>query len=506
MCGIVGASPLYWEYNFNGNIPLVDGIEVPQVVLKLLRLSKNRGQDGYGFSIVSPEKLTTTRSDSITSKEIQEALDNLPSKLLSVIGHARYPTSWKESGKDSMQPASSMEFKEVWEHWFSFAFNWNIANAPQIQERLERKWYTFQLDGLDTEVLKVMIIDLVKEWVTDLRDIVQKIMSEIDGSCNIALTNRKWDTIIAKDFNDFHPLYWAVKDGVFLFSSETKPLKWVGCKIYDLHELWAWEYVYVRGWVKEHWALDGETNPTPCVFEEIYFSDGWSNSRWESMNDIRYAMWRQLAREEINEVDKENSVVVGVPASSYYQTKGFAEELWISDLTAIIKNPDVNSTFKANKEDIPALVRKKYIFNPELIPYIEGKDVYLVDDSIVRGSTMYYLVEEFRKFYKPKSIHLRIPSPPVVSWCPYGVNMKSHEELLAPKYIQFYDNPTQEEIQEISEELGSDSLNYLSLGGLVQNSWDIEVTKNEVKWACMWCLLRKYPTPSWELLHGLKHN
>ena len=504
MCGIVWAYPLYGDGDIESYSLLIDSVWVPEVVLKLLRLNKNRGQDGYGLSILTKDKLTTTKFKKIQWRKVKKTLSNLPSKILGVLWHARYPTSGDDSWKKSMQPFNAYKYKEVWKHGFSFAFNGNIANTDDLIWELEKKGYILKMNGLDTEVLKYMIIDLIKSGTTDFKLILEDVMQRIDGSCNISLMNKKWDLAIAKDLNDFHPLSWSKKEGVFLFSSESSALKWVGCE--DIQYLKAGEIVEIKKGKIYQWKLRCKVEKTPCVFEKIYFSDPRSSIHWESISSLRYSLWRKLAREEPNFLDIKNFIVVDVPASSHHQAEGFAQELNISNIPAITKNPDIWSTFLEKKSKIADKVRMKYIFNPELKKYIEGRDVYIVDDSIVRGSTMSYLIEQFKKFFNPRSVHIRIPSPPVGAPCFYGINMSTIGELLAPRYIKNLMTPKQKELREMGKNIGSDSLNYLSLWWLAQVIWDVEIEKLEVRWACMACLTGIYPTPKWRELYELQKN
>ena len=298
---------------------------------------------------------------------------------------------------------------------------------------------------LDTEILKFMIIKELDSWNTDLKNILENILWEIDGSCNIAIIRDNWDLSIAKYKNDFHPLAWSKKDGVFLFSSESWALYSSWCE--KINYMKAWEVVEVKNWKVYTWELRIETEKTPCVFELIYFSSPESAINWIPVSRIRSSLWRELAIEQRERINRKNSIVVDVPSSSHYQTKWFSQELWIPIINAITKNPESNRTFFSSKDSILDKVKRKYIFNTNMREFIEWKEFYLVDDSLVRGNTMLHLVETFKKFYRPAKVHLTIPSPPIIAPCFYGINMPSQEELFVPWYLWDLRNPKDEELK-----------------------------------------------------------
>ena len=95
----------------------------------------------------------------------------------------------------------------------------------------------------------------------------------------------------------------------------------------------------------------------------------------------------------------------------------------VPHIPAIIKSPDAKRTFIETDEKRTKMIQEKHLFSEQLIPHIKNKIVVLLDDSIVRGATMEHLVHSFREFYQPAEVHLRIPSPPIVAPCFYGINI-----------------------------------------------------------------------------------
>ena len=122
----------------------------------------------------------------------------------------------------------------------------------------------------------------------------------------------------------------------------------------------------------------------------------------------------------------------------------------------------------------------------------------MIDDSIVRGKTIIPLIKLLKEHYNPRSVHVRIPSTPIFAPCFYGINMSTPDELIARKYITDIWDLKQEEIESISQHIGADSLNYLSVEWLIKVVWKIKMTQTKIRWACMACLTWIYPTKWWK--------
>ena len=139
-------------------------------------------------------------------------------------------------------------------------------------------------------------------------------------------------------------------------------------------------------------------------------------------------------------------------------------------------------------------VMRKYTALPEVL---EGKRVFLVEDSIVRSTTLRVIIRMIREFGRAKEVHIRVACPPIMAPCSYGIDMSTVSELVAPK---FFDEPQRDSYppdayQSLADELGADSLRYISVRGLV------EAVGFEENSLCLGCLLGKYPTPWGERLY-----
>lgn len=161
-------------------------------------------------------------------------------------------------------------------------------------------------------------------------------------------------------------------------------------------------------------------------------------------------------------------MIVDIPSSSEDAARGYADSAGIQRLHAITKHPDAKRTFIEKGATRQARVQEKYIFNPYLVPFLKGKNVILMDDSVVRGTTLVYLVQAFKQFYEPAEIHIRIPSPPVVSPCYYGINMAEIKELIAAVSFCDIQHPTEAELDQLAQHFGALSLRYLTPEKLIQ--------------------------------------
>jgi amidophosphoribosyltransferase len=216
-----------------------------------------------------------------------------------------------------------------------------------------------------------------------------------------------------------------------------------------------------------------------CIFEHVYFSRPDTVLEGELIHSVRQRMGRQLAREAPVEAD----IVVGVPDSAIPAAIGYALESGIPYTEGLTKNRYIGRTFIQPDNQLRRdSVRLKY--NP-LSANLEGKRVVLVDDSIVRGTTSGPLVQLIRDG-GASEVHVRVSSPPVRHPCFMGVDMATYKQLIAHNLG----------ISEICDYIGADSLDYLSLPGLVAAVQEGAEGKTG---HCTACFSGNYPViiPAW---------
>jgi len=219
----------------------------------------------------------------------------------------------------------------------------------------------------------------------------------------------------------------------------------------------------------------GQQKSRFCVFEYVYFARPDSIVDGRHVYEVRKKIGAELARESKIRAD----IVVPVPDSGVPSALGFAEESGIPFELGIIRNHYVGRTFIEPTDQVRNLgVKLKHNANSGLL---KGKDVILVDDSIVRGTTSKKIVNMVREA-GAKSVHMRIACPPTTDPCFYGVDTPEKDKLIAS-------NHTPDEIAKI---IGADSLEFLSLDGMYRATGE-KSRNNECPQFCDACFTGEYP-------------
>ena len=205
-----------------------------------------------------------------------------------------------------------------------------------------------------------------------------------------------------------------------------------------------------------------------CVFEYIYFARLDSAIDGLRVYDARLRAGRILARTCPAKAD----LVTGVPESGLTAARGYAAEAGLPFELAFYKNSYVGRTFiKPTQKERESGVRQKLSV---LAPVVRGKRIVLVDDSIVRGTTMANLIRMLKQAGAVE-VHVRISAPPFLYPCYYGTDVPSGRQLIASEH-------TEEEIREL---IGADSLGYLRTEGLQEMAGELEL--------CRACFDSRYP-------------
>jgi amidophosphoribosyltransferase len=220
--------------------------------------------------------------------------------------------------------------------------------------------------------------------------------------------------------------------------------------------------------------------PAHCIFEFIYFSRPDSMIFGDNVDKTRRKFGKQLAIEQPADAD----IVISVPDSSNTAALGYADQSGLRFELGLIRNHYVGRTFITPDQDSRAArVRVKY--NP-VRGVLRGKRVVIVEDSIVRGTTLKHLSRMIREA-GARQIHVRVSCPPIISPCFYGIDFQSEKELIA----------NGRSVEQVREHLGVDSLGYLSLKGM------INCAPNGENHYCTACFDRRYPVPIESEMHKL---
>ncbi len=337
----------------------------------------------------------------------------------------------------------------------------SIVNFSSLRDQLEDKGSIFQSD-LDAELIANLI---AKHHQDDVEEAVKKALSDVIGSYGLVIMTN--DRLIgARDPLGIKPLSLGKLKDSYVIASETCAFDTMGAEfIRDVKpgEILVIDSKGVRtiGESKEERKL--------CLFELIYFARPDSRIDGKSIYLARIEAGRILAKEAPVEAD----IVIGAPDSGIVAAIGYAEESKTPYAEGIIKNRYVGRTFIQPTEELREQgVRIKL---NALKENIQGKKIVLVDDSIIRGTTIIRTVSMLRDA-GAKEIHVRISSPPVTNSCHLGMDTPNEDNLLAHSMT----------IEEMRDSIGADSLAYISLEGLLE-------AVGNTNGFCRGCLTGQYP-------------
>ena len=440
---------------------------------------QHRGQESAGIVASNGREQLVHRGMGLVADVFSEAtLAKLPGRH--AIGHVRYSTAGESSLRNAQPFCATTDGGPV-----SIAHNGNLVNALTIRRELEGRGAIFS-SSADSEVI-VHLLARSREGTLEERLI--DALSRVKGAFSLVMLTD--DALIAaRDPWGFRPLVLGRLDGAFVVASETCALDLIGASFE--RDIDPGEVVVIRrGRLRTLRPFAKVPRQAFCIFEHIYFARPDSNLMRQNVYDFRKELGRVLAREHPVEAD----MVVPVLDSGTAAALGYAEESDIPYETALIRNHYVRRTFIEPSHSIRHFgVKVKH--NP-VRGILEGKRVVLVEDSIVRGTTLLKLVTLVRQA-GARTVHVRVSSPPTIGPCHYGIDTPSREELIAHQHS----------VEGIREQIGADSLGYLSLEGLRQVSAQLK------SGICDACFSDEYPvspgdeevTPQLSLFHAVQEE
>ncbi len=405
--------------------------EVNEVYL-LLEALQHRGQEGAGIVWISDGKLV----GSYTHGLIRDL--KLEGKGLA-IGHVRYSTS-----------GSGRELQPVIQGPIAVAFNGNIINYKELEP-------SSQWDG---EALAKAIAQAYRN-TGDLLKALKEVLPKVKGSYSLVVLSSKGEIAVARDPYGFKPL--AIGEG--RVASESAALELLGVTWQEVKPNRILVFKNDRIEVEEV-IVENHVRKAFCVFEYIYMMRPDSVFNSIEVHKARVRMGEELAKEAPAEAD----VVIPVPDSGRSAALGYSRASGIPFDEGLVKNRYLGRSFIMPPGVRERIARFKYGVVKSVV---ENKRVVVVDDSIIRGTTMKRIVSLLRK-YGAKEVHVRVASPKVVMPCFMGIDFPTSSELIASK-------------QNFEREIGADSLAYLSVEGLLRAlGLSREVT-------CLSCFTGLYP-------------
>ena len=470
--------------------PREGGDHASRLMPRLLLDIQNRGQLAAGMTTYCPRRnqLIDTLKDVGTVTEVfhlnhQDRYEGLMREYAgaAAIGHVRYATC----GKDDRSYAQPFERHHIAKsRWFSFAFNSQLANYQELREEILSKKDFHLARETDTEILMHLISQELstESRHVDLSELLAKVSSHLDGAYNIVFLNAVGDMFVARDPMGIRPLCYAFDGSLFAAASESVALANLGFSESTIQNIPPGGAIIIQDGRMQRLQFAPNQQSAHCFFEWIYFANVASTLDDRSVYLTRARLGEELASQEEITIDQD-TIVVPVPDTAKAAADSMAYHLNIPSLEGLIRNRYVGRTFiEGSKRADKA--RAKYTPLPEVLA---GKRVLLVEDTIVRSTTMTALISQLRNRGQAREVHVRVACPPIVAPCFYGIDMSTIGELFAPKFMEGT-NLTPDVERRMSERIGADSLRYLPIESIARC---VDMPSDSL---CQACIDTRYPT------------
>jgi len=424
---------------------------------------QHRGQESAGIVASNGHELIIQRGMGLVAEVFTEpVLRSLEGQA--AIGHTRYSTTG-ESSMVNAQPLLVACNKGS----IALAHNGNLVNAKQVRRRLEASGSIFQTTS-DTEVIVHLI---AQSRQASLREAVPEALRQVEGAYSLVMLTR--DAVFAiRDPRGFRPLCLGRLQGAWVVGSESCAFDLIGAEY--LREVDPGEIVMLTAAGAESHYFSPPVKHAYCIFEHVYFSRPDSTIFGRPVQKSREMLGRLLAREH----PADAQLVVPVPDAGTAAAIGYSLESGVPLKFALIRSHYVGRTFIEPQQTIRDF-NVKVKLNP-CRNLLENRRIVLVDDSIVRATTMRKIVRMIRDA-GALEVHVRVSCPPIISPCFYGIDTPTKGELIASR----------KKVDEICAFIEADSLGYLSLESLRK-----AVADSEGRY-CLACYTGSYPTDFVEL-------
>jgi len=398
------------------------------------------------------------------------------------IGHVRYATC----GLDDRSYAQPFERHHIKKHkWFSFAFNGQLANYLELRRELLGDDDNYLSRETDTEIIMhQMCTALAVNGAPPPIDVFRRVAEKFDGAYSLVFLDALGNMVVARDPLGVKPLSYAVEGPLFAAASESVALLNLGFSPESITALPPGKAAIVSDGRLTIESFAESRRRAHCFFEWVYFANVASTLDGRSVYLARKALGEELAALETVPLD-DHTVVVPVPDTSKAAADAMAYKLKIPSVEGLIRNRYSGRTFIEGDTNRKRKAETK--FTP-LREVLEGKRVLLVEDSIVRGTTLKVLLERIRRVGQPREIHVRVACPPIVAPCFYGIDMSTVSELFAPEFLHGGQLTPRVEAA-MADRLGADSLRYLPVESITRA---IGLGAEQL---CRACITGDYPTP-----------
>ncbi|MDE6472610.1 MAG: amidophosphoribosyltransferase [Clostridia bacterium] len=446
-CGVFGI----YDKSRLGNI-------AQQVYFGLFAL-QHRGQEAAGIAVNNDREITLVKNMGLVSEVFNDAtLAKLNGEI--AIGHVRYSTTGNNTPENA-QPISVKYAKGN----LTVSHNGNITNAKELRDKLEAKGAIFHTTS-DSEVISYLIaIQRLKS--KSIEEAVEKVFPMLQGAFSLLIMSPR-KLIAVRDRYGIRPLCIGKLQDNVVFASESCAFETVGATFE--RDVRPGEIVVVtEDDMVSNTKYCGHSGGL-CIFEHIYTARPDSVIDGQGVNEARMNAGKMLAKIAPADAD----LVIGVPDSGLPAAIGYSHESGIPYGVGLIKNRYIGRTFiqptQAMRERSVALKLNTLKSN------VEGKRLVMVDDSIVRGTTLANIIKLLKKS-GAKEVHVRISSPPFIYPCFFGTDIPSRKDLACNNYT----------MEELRIKIGADSLAFLDVKTVDKIAPDSTVT------FCKGCFTGKYP-------------
>ncbi len=467
MCGFIG---IYGP----------DGVDVAPEIYEGLLAVQHRGQDAAGI-ITFTDAFHLRKDEGLVievfgKKHMQRLRGNLG------LGHVRYPTIGA-SGGENAQP-----FHHTYPLGVAMAHNGNVTNVDELMADFVDRKRTRLNSTCDVEIILWVFQDVLANRLRasgelgpeDVFAAVEAVHQKVKGAYSVVATVADLGMVAFRDPYGIKPIIFGKREDElgtsFACASESVVLDVNGYT--KTQDIGPGEALFIDENRDIHHKKLGKEEHTPCIFEWVYFSRPDSFLDDVSVYKTRRRFGEALATQWKNSGAPWPDVVIPIPDSSRDAALAMAHDLGVPYREGLVKNRYIGRTFiMPDQKSRQKSVRRK--LNPIPLEF-EGKNVLLVDDSIVRGNTSKRIVETARAS-GAKNVYFAVTSPPLVAPCPYGIDMASKREFIAEGKT----------VEEIATSLGVDHLVYLDRGAMNKAA---QVGNPKIKSFCNACFTGVYPT------------
>lgn len=422
---------------------------------------QHRGQESAGIAVCNTEgplgNLLCHKNMGLVNEIFSpDILSELTGNI--GIGHVRYSTTGESTIKNA-QPIAINYFKGT----LALVHNGNITNMDELKNSLQENGAIFH-STTDSEIITYQIA-LERTKTNSIEEAVYKTARKIKGGFALIIMSPQ-KMIGVRDPYGLKPLCLGKRNGSYILASESCALNAVGAEF--VRDILPGEIITIqKNDIKNNYSLCNQTH-AHCIFEYIYFARLDSTMDGINIYDARVRAGEALAKSYPVEAD----LVVGVPDSGIAAAMGYAKQSHIPYGIAFQKNSYVGRTFiKPTQNERETAVQIKLNVIPSTV---KDKRIILIDDSIVRGTTISKLITMLKKA-GAKEVHVRISSPPFLHPCYYGTDVPTNHLLIASKHTN----------EEIRDQIGADSLGYLNIDDFKAMVGDLPL--------CKACFNQQYP-------------